>query len=141
MKKSTAVILISAAVILAVIVILFPDSRTYENEPQLIPAATVSQRISFFASHGWEVEEVSVRDIVIPAEFTGEYAEYAEIQRSQHLPLDRFKGHSGKIYIYNVKNYSPESHKMLAELIVCDDTAAASLVYSEDGGSIRLSVI
>jgi len=29
---------------------------------------------------------------------------------------------------------------MLAELLVCDDTAIASLVYSEDGGSLKMAV-
>lgn len=141
MKKRTAVILISALLIFAAIIIIFPDEKSYENVSVVIPAATVSQRKDFFASHGWEVEEVSNRDIVIPCDFTGEYAQYAAIQENQGLPLRKYTGQSGKLYIYGVKNYSPENKRMLAELIVCDNIVAASLIYSEDGGSIRLPVI
>ena len=42
---------------------------------------------------------------------------------------------------YNViKNYSPENRRMLAELIVCDDIAVASMVYSEDGETLKMPV-
>ena len=39
-----------------------------------------------------------------------------------------------------MKNYSPGNVKMLAELIVCDDIAVASMVYSEDGETVRMPV-
>ena len=56
------------------------------------------------------------------------------------MPLREYVGRNAQLYVYEVKNYSPESRKMLAELLVCDDTAIASMVYSEDGGSIKMSV-
>ena len=96
--------------------------------------------MDYFASHGWEVEELAGRNIVIPSDLSGEYEEYVRMQDKQGLPLRKFAGRDAVLYLYDVKNYSPESRKMLAELIVCEDTAVASMVYSEDGGSIRLSV-
>ena len=105
-----------------------------------VAAENVSQRISYFASHGWEVEEIAEKNIVIPADFSDGYEQYAQLQDKQGLPLREYAGRNAQLYVYDVKNYSPGSRKMLAELLVCDDTAIASMVYSEDGGSLRLAV-
>ena len=56
------------------------------------------------------------------------------------MPLRKYAGQNAQLYVYEVKNYSPENRKMLAELLVCNDTAVASMVYSDDGGSLRLAV-
>ena len=141
MSKKTMYILISAAIVLAVIILIFPD-----NKPSDIPASapvdasSVNRRIDYFASHGWEVEEIAEKNITIPADFSQGYEQYAQLQDKQGLPLREYAGRNAQLYVYDVKNYSPESRKMLAELLVCDDTAIASMVYSEDGGSLRLAV-
>lgn len=141
MKKRTF-ILVSAAVAMGAAIIFLPgkESGTKSPEEKRIPAAAVSERIDYFASHGWEVEEIAGKEITIPSDFSQAYEEYAMIQDKQGLPLREYAGRNGQLYVYEVKNYSPESKKMLAELIVCDDTAVASMVYSEDGGTVRLSV-
>lgn len=105
-----------------------------------VDAGDVSARISYFASHGWEVVEISGKDVTIPADFSDKYEEYALLQDKQGLPLRKYAGRNAKLYVYEVKNYSPDSRKMLAELLVCDDTAVASLVYSEDGGKLKMPV-
>ena len=132
----------SAAAVVAAAVILFPGRSQPESVPpaQTVAAASVSDRISYFASHGWEVEEIAGRQVTVPAEFSQVYEEYARLQDKQGLPLRDYAGRNAELYVYEVKNYSPESRKMLAELLVCDDTAIASMVYSEDGGSLRLAV-
>lgn len=141
MKRRTF-ILISAAFVMGAAVIFSSGKESGVKSPDgnKISAATVSERIDYFASHGWEVEEIAGKDITIPADFSQAYEEYALIQDKQGLPLREYAGRNGRIYVYEVKNYSPESRKMLAELLVCDDTAVASMVYSDDGGTIRLSV-
>ncbi|WP_295066874.1 DUF4830 domain-containing protein [Ruminococcus sp.] len=134
MKKFTIMVFAAAAFALA-------SCGKKEDIPTQLPkAADVSQRIDYFASHGWEVEEISEKDILIPIEFSDIYEEYAEMQDKQGLPLRKYSGRSAKLYTYEVKNYSPQNMKMLAELLVCDDTAVASMVYSEDGGSIKMPV-
>lgn len=105
-----------------------------------VAAGDVSQRIGYFASHGWEVEEISEKNILIPSDFSDIYEEYARMQDKQGLPLREYSGRNAKLYVYEVKNYSPENMRMLAELVVCDDKAVASMVYSEDCGSIKLPV-
>ena len=86
------------------------------------------------------MEEISERAVTIPSDFSAVYEEYALMQDRQGLPLRKYAGRNAKLFIYEVKNYSPDSKKMLAELLVCDDTAVASMVYSEDSGSIKLPV-
>lgn len=140
MKKRTF-ILFSAAVAMGAAIIFLPgkEDKTKQSEKRSIPASAVSERIDYFASHGWEVEEIAGKEITIPADFSSAYEEYALIQDKQGLPLRDYAGRNGQLFVYEVKNYSPESRKMLAELLVCDDTAVASMVYSDDG-TIRLPV-
>lgn len=134
MKKLTLMIFAAAAFALTAC------NKTKTAPASAIAAGEVSQRIDYFASHGWEVEEVSSKDISIPVRFSDIYEEYAEMQDKQGLPLRSCSGRNAKLYTYEVRNYSPENKKMLAELVVCDDTVIASMVYSEDSGSIKLPV-
>ena len=140
MKKITF-LLISAAVLTAAVFIV-PKRESAPASPEYVPvsASDAGERLDYFASHGWEVEEIAGKDITIPGEFSTAYQEYVEMQDKQGLPLREYAGRNARLYVYEVKNYSPENKKMLAELLVCDDTAIASLVYSEDGSSIRLAV-
>ena len=144
MKKKIFMLVIIAIAIYAVIFFTAEKSGK-DNEEKTsqadIPASTIAERINYFSMHGWEVEEVSGKNIVIPSEFSGDYAEYAEIQDRQGLPLRDYAGKNGVLYVYEVRNYSPENMKMYAELITCEDKIIASLVYSEDGGSVSLPVI
>ena len=87
-----------------------------------------------------EVEEIAEKNVIVPSDFSQAYEDYARIQDKQGLPLRKYAGRNAQLYVYEVKNYSPESRKMLAELLVCSDTAIASMVYSDDGGSVRLAV-
>lgn len=111
-----------------------------ESPTSVTAAGDISQRIGYFASHGWEVEEISEKNVDIPAVFSGIYEEYALMQDKQGLPLRSYAGRNAKLFVYEVKNYSPNGLKMLAELLVCDDKAVASMVYSEDGGSLKMPV-
>ena len=141
MKKKIFFLALIAIIIYAVI--FFTAEKSEKNTEEVkseIPASTTAERINYFSMHGWEVEEISGKNIVIPSEFSGEYEEYAEIQDKQGLPLRDYAGKNGCLYVYEVRNYSPENMKMYAELIVCEDKIIASLVYSEDGGSVRLPV-
>ncbi|MBR4628499.1 MAG: DUF4830 domain-containing protein [Ruminococcus sp.] len=140
MKKITFA-LISAAV-LGTAIFIVPGGRSARHVPESakVAASSTAERLDYFASHGWEVEEIAGRDVTIPGDFSAVYEEYADIQDRQGLPLREYAGRNARLYMYEVKNYSPGSRKMLAELLVCDDTAVASMVYSEDGGSLRLAV-
>jgi len=137
-KKMTAFILI-AAVIISITIFLIPEkNKKPENPP--VPAASAEQRTEYFALHGWEAEEIAEKKVIIPEDFSGIYEDYAAMQDKQGLPLRKYGGKNAVLYIYEIKNYSPRSCKMLAELLVCDNIAVASMVYSDDKGSVRLAV-
>lgn len=139
-KKSIFLPIAIAGAVLAVI--LMPDNGKSKKIPEkaAVAASSAADRISYFASHGWEVEEIAGKSITVPEDFSTAYEEYAALQDKQGMPLREYAGKEAQLYVYEVKNYSPESKKMLAELLVCDDLAIASMVYSEDGGSLRLAV-
>jgi len=139
LKKAAIAAIISAAALI-ITFIFMPEAENDTPEKAVINASTASQRIDYFASHGWEVEELYSKQIIIPSEFNDVYEEYAQIQDKQGLPLRKFAGKNAVLYVYQVKNYSPNGKNMLAELIVCNNSAAASLIYSEDQGSIRMKV-
>ncbi len=140
MKKLTFAF-VSAAILTAAIFIV-PGGKGGRRVPEsaVVAASNVAERMDYFASHGWEVEEIAGKDVTIPSDFSAVYEEYALVQDKQGLPLREYAGRNAQLYVYEVKNYSPGSKKMLAELLVCDNTAVASLVYSEDGGSLRMPV-
>ncbi len=141
MNKKTLLLITFAAAAMAAIAFLPSKGRTSDVPASSYTAASsVSERIDYFASHGWEVEEICSKNITIPSDFTEAYEEYALMQDKQGMPLREYAGKNALLYVYEVKNYSPDSKKMLAELLVCDNTAVASMVYSEDGGSLRLAV-
>ena len=140
MKRITYLVISAAVLTAAVFIVPKRGSEHIIPESAAVAASNAAERIDYFASHGWEVEEIAGKDITIPGDFSSVYEEYAALQDKQGMPLREYAGRNARLYVYNVKNYSPESKKMLAELLVCDDTAIASMVYSEDGGSLRLAV-
>ena len=133
MKKIALMILSAAAFALAAC------SRK-SDPPDIVTAGDVSARIGYFASHGWDAEEISERAVTIPAVFSEAYERYAVMQDRQGLPLRSFAGRDAQLFVYEIKNYSPKNKRMLAELLVCDGTAAASAVYSEDDTNILMPV-
>lgn len=140
MKKLSFLIFAAAAASVMTVLILKADKTPDIPASPPVSASDVAERMDYFASHGWEVEEIGEKSITIPTDFSQVYEEYAAIQDKQGLPLREYAGKNAKLYVYKVKNYSPESRNMLAELLVCDNTAVASMVYSEDGGKLKMSV-
>lgn len=140
MSKKFVIISIAAAIVLGAVIIIFPDNKEPQNTVgnALTDASDTVHRTAYFASHGWEVEEISVKDITIPSDFSEAYEEYAVIQDKQGLPLREYAGREARIYTYDITNYSPDNKKMYAELLVCDDTAIASVVYG-NGGKLPVS--
>ncbi len=140
--KNKFKLIIAAGLVLIAAAVIIPKKESPHKIPEsaVTSASCPAERIDYFASHGWEVEEICSKNVTIPEDFSTVYEEYAMLQDKQGLPLREYAGRSAQLYVYNVKNYSPESKKLLAELLVCDDTAIASMVYSEDGGSLKLAV-
>ena len=139
-KKIFLLVLIAVAIYMAIFLIPEKKDKPKVSKPETISASTQEERTDYFALHGWEVEEIAEKNITVPSEFSGAYEEYAVFQDKQNLPLREYAGKNACLYVYEVRNFRPENKKMLAELLVCENNIIGSMVYSEDGGSVRLSV-
>ncbi|MBE6700614.1 MAG: DUF4830 domain-containing protein [Ruminococcaceae bacterium] len=69
---------------------------------------TNEDRIKFLESYGWEIDSdpVDALEVIIPETFDKVYEKYNEIQKSQGLDLEKYKGKSVLRYTYTVKNHS-----------------------------------
>lgn len=133
-------IAIAMSILIIIGFILMPESKEKSVTTAKVSASTTFERINYFALHGWEVEELFSKDIIIPSEFSDSYEVFAQIQDKQKLPLRKFMGEEGTLYTYSVKNYTPDNKNLLGELIVCDNIAVSSIIYAEDDATYMISV-
>lgn len=70
-------------------------------------AGDESERIAFFSQFGWEIssDPLEVKEVIIPEEFDETYEKYNEIQKSQGLDLEKYKGKRVKAWSYEITNY------------------------------------
>jgi hypothetical protein len=58
------------------------------------------------------------KEIVIPREFTGVYADYIELQKSQGYPIDQYGGMDAVRYTFRVLNYPSGEDNIVADVVV-----------------------
>ncbi|MDD6346351.1 MAG: DUF4830 domain-containing protein [Oscillospiraceae bacterium] len=133
-------IITAVSIILVGGFILMPEKKELPESSAKVPASTVSERIGYFALHGWEAEEIFSKNIIIPERFSENYQAFVELQDKQRLPLREYRGKNAELYTYRIKNYNPDNKNLLAELIVCDGNAVSSVIYAEDDAEYILSV-
>lgn len=70
-------------------------------------ADTAEERAAFFSQFGWEIsaDPVQVKEVVIPTEFDETYEKYNNLQKSQGLDLEKYKGKRAKLWSYEIKNF------------------------------------
>lgn len=70
-------------------------------------AGNAEERIAFFSQFGWEIstDPIQVKEVVIPQEFDETYEEYNQLQKSQGLDLQKYKGKRVKAWSYEILNY------------------------------------
>lgn len=115
-KKKWGIVVVAAGVLLLALIVI------PKLQPDLsggIPGETNSQRVTFLAQYGWEVEEepVEIRDVTIPEEFDQVYQQYNEVQKSQGMDLTPYAGKTCRQWIYQVNNY-PEEGTVRATILV-----------------------
>lgn len=115
-KKKWGIVAVAAGVLLLALIVI------PKLQPELsggIPGETNSQRVTFLAQYGWEVEEepVEIRDVTIPEEFDQVYEQYNEVQKSQGMDLAPYAGKTCRQWIYRVNNY-PEEGTVQATILV-----------------------
>lgn len=117
-----------------------PELPHVETEnPVSYDAADASERMSFIAQFGWQVdgEPAEVTEVLIPAEFDEVYQKYNEIQLAQGLDLTQFAGERVKRWSYTVTNYPgyEGTDVIRIDLLVCKGVVVGGDVCSleEDG--------
>lgn len=100
-----------------------------------LKAATSEERVAFFSQFGWQVNEtpVEIKEVVIPEEFDETYSEYNEIQKSQSLNLEKYKGVRVKHFTYEILNYpgyNSDSGLIHGNILVYDNTVIGGDVCS-----------
>lgn len=115
-KKKWGIVVVAAGVLLLALIVI------PKLQPDLsggIPGETNSQRVTFLAQYGWEVEEepVEIRDVTIPEEFDQVYQQYNGVQKSQGMDLTPYAGKTCRQWIYQVNNY-PEEGTVRATILV-----------------------
>ena len=99
---------------------------------------TLSDREAFLNEYGWTIDPDSekVSEIVIPEEFDEVYSDYNEIQLSQGLNLEKYKGKKAKCYTYNITNYENNT-PAIATITVYKNRIIASDVSSPEIDGFR----
>lgn len=109
LKKFVALCLVAVlAVIGGIIFVSKTEVMPASNiDGVMMKADSAEERIAFFSQFGWEIAEdpLEVKEVVIPTEFDETYSKYNEIQKSQGLDLEPYKGVRVKSWCYAIKNY------------------------------------
>ena len=139
-----ALSLIASVFVILFVVWLIPATNTdYEYPNEVLPAVktmsasdfknieTNDDRIEFLKLYGWEVqpEAIEIIEVTIPKEFDNIYEKYNQMQISEGLDLEKYKGKSVKRYTYLVSNYDYDG-TVYANLIIYKDRVIGGDVCS-----------
>jgi hypothetical protein len=136
-KRKALLYIIAAALIIALIIILvsvFRDGKS-GNDNSSISENSVQNSddvAQYLSGLGWKVEEqpVEVKEIVIPREFNGVYADYIELQKSQGYTIAEYGGMDAVRYTFRVLNYPSGDDNIVADVVVYGTTVIAGDIQS-----------
>ena len=137
-----AAAILTAAIVLAAVIIFIPDADSVSAGSVFEGSETVNfdkiktnaNRIEFLRQFGWEpgeecIEEVEIK---IPPDFDKIMKAYNEVQKSQGLDLDKYKGKTATRYTYEINNYPEYDGKVLANIIVYKNRVIGGDICSSD---------
>ena len=130
----------ASAFILCLLVIMIPAPENGISAESTLTTGDVNyqaknkdERIAFLADFGWQVDtgSESANKVTLPQEFDSVFAGYNEIQRAQGMDLSPYKGKEVESYTYTVTNYDGYSGKVLATVLVYQNTVIGGDICSE----------
>ena len=126
------VALVIAAVILAVSIRGGKGHSHAERTPAPAAVRTADDAAAYLAALGWEVdpEPLEVRELVIPRQFSGVYADYVQLQKKQGFPIEQYGGMDAVRYTFRVRNYPTGESEVVADLVVSGQTVIAGDIQS-----------
>ena len=132
-------ILFAAVAALAALIAVIPE---YDDAGEIAVVSvdysdikTNEDRVNFISGFGYEVEKDScmTENVTIPETFDAAYTKYNDLQRSQGLNLNKYKGKNATRYSYYVKNYDGYDGKVLITLLVYKNRVIGGDVTGIDG--------
>ena len=125
-------VLVIAAVVLAVSLRSAKGRTGVTHTPVPAGIRSPADAAAYLAALGWEVdpEPLEVRDILIPRQFSGVFADYAALQKQQGFPLEKYKGMDAVRYTFRIRNYPTGESGIVADLVVSGSTVIAGDVQS-----------
>ena len=143
LKSNSKKIFIMLSAILLAVVMFLSIGLMRKSEPDLIAkcdnceyslsAKDNKQRLEIFGQFGWRTssEPIECKEVTIPEEFNEVYENYNEIQISQGLNLEDYKGVTCERYTYDVMNY-PGDENVVVNILVHDGIVIGGDVCSRD---------
>lgn len=131
-KKKVIAAIVAAAVVVCLIIVLAGREKAQ-------PASVASMKITrqedvetYLESLGWEIsqEPIDVQEIVIPMDFSDTYGQYNDLQKKQGYDLTSYAGFSAVRYTYEILNYTDDSGKVVADIIVSGKQIVAADIQS-----------
>lgn len=101
---------------------------------------TNTDRVDFLEQFGWTVYETPIEEkkVEVPSEFDKVMLSYNELQRSQGLDLNKYRGKELMRYTYEVTNYPDHDGRVLANVLVYRNrVVGGDICSSESGGFIQ----
>lgn len=133
--KFICVAALSVAVLLALVAFV-PTYDAKESEATVSYAKIYSDadRMAFISQFGWSVDELPVdeREVVIPSSFDKIYESYNQLQKSQGLSLNKYKGKEVTRYTYKITNYPEYQGDVYINLLVFKNKVIGGDVCSAD---------
>lgn len=92
------------------------------------------ERTAFLRSFGWEIDDTPLTEteVRIPDTFDEAYLEYNELQKSQGLDLEKYRGKKAMLYIYAVHNDPSGEEGVTASLVLYKNKVIAADICSAD---------
>ncbi len=137
LNRKSAVAAVAALALVLIAVILLVGLRSIggaekEKTPAASGIADAAGAARYLASLGWQVEPqpLEVKELVIPRNFSGVYADYAALQARQGYPLAEYGGMEARRYSFRVLNHPSGEENIVADLVVCGQTVIAGDIQS-----------
>ncbi len=103
----------------------------FRSPSQEIPVRTAAEQCEWLAAQGLSGEEIGTQEILIPTDFSGNYADYAALQSQLRLPLKSYAGKPAQCITYRITS---SEEPMFAELLVADGFLIGAQCYTPEGG-------
>ncbi len=134
-KRKALLFVIAFALIIALVIILVSVFRDGGGKGGAVSENSVRDSgdvAEYLASLGWKVEKepIEVKEIVIPREFIGVYADYIELQKAQGYTIDQYGGMDAVRYTFRVLNYPSGEDNIVADVVVHGNTVIAGDIQS-----------